>query len=72
MMPIVFCASFVPCPRLYAAAETSCNLRKRRSTRRGDDRWDGLTSATDVMERVKRRAAEDRQAARRGTLDPGV
>lgn len=40
--------------------------------RRSDDRWDGLTSATDVMEQVRRRAAEDRQAARRGTLDPGV
>jgi len=34
--------------------------------------WEGLTDAADVMERVKQRAAEDRRAARRGTLDAGV
>jgi hypothetical protein len=37
----------------------------------GDD-WTGVTDAADVMERVHRRAAEDRRAARRGTLDAGV
>src|SRR4051812_38525859 len=36
MMPIVFCASLVPCPRLYAAAEKSCALRKNPSTRLGE------------------------------------
>src|SRR6516162_2353835 len=28
MRPAVFCASFPPCPRLYAAAERSCVFRK--------------------------------------------
>jgi len=37
-----------------------------------DDGWDGLTDAAAVMERIKTRAAEDRKAARRGTLDAGV
>jgi hypothetical protein len=37
-----------------------------------DDGWDDVTDAAAVMERVRRRAAEDRRAARRGTLDAGV
>jgi hypothetical protein len=41
-------------------------------TRRVDEGWDGLTAAADVMDRIKQRAAEDRRAARRGTLDAGV
>src|ERR1700754_3584347 len=32
MMPMVFCASLPPCPRLYNPAENSCRRRKRRST----------------------------------------
>ena len=40
--------------------------------RPADDGWDDVTDAADVMERVQRRAAEDRRAARRGTLDAGV
>jgi hypothetical protein len=40
--------------------------------RRGDENWDGLAGVGDVMERVQQRAAEDRRAARRGTLDAGV
>jgi len=36
------------------------------------DTWGGLTDAAAVMDRVKQRAAEDRRAARRGTLDAGV
>jgi hypothetical protein len=36
MMPIVFCASFPPWPRLYAAADTSCNLRNSLLTREGE------------------------------------
>src|SRR6266849_9454874 len=35
MIPIVFCASLVPWPRLYAAAETSCMRRKSQSIRPG-------------------------------------
>ena len=31
-----------------------------------------LSDVADVMERIQRRAAEDRSAARRGTLDAGV
>ena len=34
MMPIVFCASLAPWPRLNAAAETSCSPRNVRLTRR--------------------------------------
>ena len=41
-------------------------------SRRPDDGWDDVVDAADVMERVQRRAAEDRRAARRGTLDAGV
>ncbi len=37
-----------------------------------DDGWDGVTDVADVMDRIKARAAEDRRAARRGTLDAGV
>ncbi len=33
------------------------------------DAWDGVADADDVMGRIRRRAAEDRRAARRGTLD---
>jgi hypothetical protein len=40
--------------------------------RPADDAWSDVTDAADVMERVQRRAAEDRRAARRGTLDAGV
>jgi hypothetical protein len=39
---------------------------------RSGDGWTGVTDAADVMERVQRRAADDRRAARRGTLDTGV
>lgn len=42
------------------------------AARTGDDGWTGVADASDVMERVQRRAAEDRRAARRGTLDAGV
>ena len=40
--------------------------------RRADDDWHDATDAAAIMERVQRRAAEDRRAARRGTLDAGV
>jgi hypothetical protein len=33
MIPIVFCASLVPCPREYAAADPSWITRNQRSTR---------------------------------------
>jgi hypothetical protein len=35
MIPMVFCASLPPWPRLNAAADTSCNRRNRWSTLRG-------------------------------------
>jgi hypothetical protein len=41
-------------------------------SRRADNNWSDVSDAADVMERVQRRAAEDRRAARRGTLDAGV
>src|SRR6266516_888252 len=46
MMPIVFCASFVPCPREYSAADTSCSTRNDLSTRRGKDRRKAHDNAT--------------------------
>ena len=46
MIPIVFCASFVPCPNEYSAAETSCSTRNALSTRRGNDRRSAHDSAT--------------------------
>src|SRR5205809_556697 len=42
MMPIVFCASLPPWPKLYAAADTSCNLRKRLLMRDRGRRDDAL------------------------------
>jgi hypothetical protein len=42
------------------------------AARPSDDGWAGVGDAADVMERVQRRAADDRKAARRGTLDAGV
>ena len=44
----------------------------RKPIRNADDGWSDVSDAADVMERVQRRAAEDRRAARRGTLDAGV
>src|SRR5678815_1055798 len=35
IIPIVFWASLVPCPRLYAAADSSCSRRNHLSTRAG-------------------------------------
>ena len=40
--------------------------------RPADNGWGDVSDAAAVMERVQRRAAEDRRAARRGTLDAGV
>src|SRR6266404_3960422 len=48
MMPIVFCASFVPWPREYAAADTSCSTRNVLSTLRGSDRRRIQESATVI------------------------
>ena len=41
-------------------------------SRTADDGWADVSDAAAVMELVQRRAAEDRRAARRGTLDAGV
>src|SRR5215216_1291627 len=38
MMPMVFCASLPPCPRLKAAADSSCSRRNSPSTSAGVDR----------------------------------
>src|SRR6266511_3033931 len=46
MIPMVFWASLPPCPRLKAAAETSCKRRKMPSTRRGAERWNSQVAAT--------------------------
>ncbi len=43
-----------------------------RAHRPSDSGWADVTDAAAVMERVQQRAAEDRRAARRGTLDAGV
>jgi hypothetical protein len=40
--------------------------------RSAGDGWTDASDAAAVMEQVQRRAAEDRRAARRGTLDAGV
>jgi hypothetical protein len=56
------------------AAEDRVELPATAATpsRPADDGWDDVTDAAAVMERVRQRAAEDRRAARRGTLDAGV
>ena len=53
MMPIVFCASFLPCPSEKAAAETSWTLRKTRSTLSG--RQLRKTQATPRAKKTKPR-----------------
>ena len=40
--------------------------------RSAEDGWGDVSGAAAIMDRVRRRAAEDRRAARRGTLDAGV
>lgn len=45
-MPMPFCESLVPWPRLKRAAEKSCNLRNQRSTFNG--RW--LRTITFMLE----------------------
>jgi hypothetical protein len=47
-------------------------VTEKPSRRAEHDGWSDVSDAADVMERVQRRAAEDRRAARRGTLDAGV
>jgi len=42
------------------------------ASRPGDDGWSDIADAADVMERVRRRADDDRRSARRGTLDAGI
>jgi hypothetical protein len=56
------------------AAEERVELPSVAATpaRPADNGWDDVSDAAAVMERVQRRAAEDRRAARRGTLDAGV
>src|SRR5207244_11382220 len=51
MIPIVFWASLVPCPREYSAAETSCSTRNARSTRRGKERSEERRGGTESRER---------------------
>src|SRR6516162_4049603 len=46
IMPMPFCESLVPWPRLKRAAEKSCNLRNQRSTFNG--RW--LRTITFILE----------------------
>src|SRR3954467_4945303 len=45
MTPMVFCASFPPCPREKNAADTNCNVRKVLSTADGVER----TNAHETM-----------------------
>src|SRR5436309_15141252 len=54
MMPIVFCASFVPCPREYSAADTSCNTRNDLSTRLVKDRRKAYDNATVSNSTIKK------------------
>ena len=60
MMPIVFCASLPPWPRLKSAAETSCPLRKNLSTRCGDQRRKIHITAT-MMAKPSSRPDERRE-----------
>jgi hypothetical protein len=42
------------------------------ATRHDEQSWDGVHGAVAIMEEVRRRAADDRRAVRRGALEPGV
>ena len=50
MMPMVFCASLPPWPRLYAAADTSCARRNQVSTLRGVERTNTHDTSTIMIE----------------------
>jgi hypothetical protein len=56
------------------AAEERVELPEVAATpsRPADNDWNDVSDAAEIMERVQQRAAEDRRAARRGTLDAGV
>src|SRR5687768_15703400 len=59
MMPMVFCASLPPCPRLYAPAETSCSRRNHLSTLEGRVDLNRLDTSTIISEpRRKPRVGE--------------
>src|SRR6478672_5303983 len=50
MMPMVFCASLPPWPRLYIDADTSCMRRNHLSTRRGVERTKIQDTSTIISE----------------------
>ncbi|MNN10248.1 hypothetical protein D3C81_1231660 [compost metagenome] len=50
MMPMVFCASLPPWPRLYSEADTSCSRRNQRSTRDGGVRKKVQPTITIMIE----------------------
>src|SRR4051812_28689210 len=50
MMPMVFCASLPPWPRLYAPADTSWSRRNQRSMRDGVARRNTLDTSTIINE----------------------
>src|ERR1051325_11582250 len=61
MMPMVFCASLPPCPRLYSDEEKSCAFRKRRSTRLGVHREKSHQIATSSNKGHKERERQRRE-----------
>src|SRR3954468_24652989 len=63
MMPMVFCASWPPCPSEYSEAETNCRMRKARSTANGVDRIDSQdTTATSTSASRKPTTGESTMA----------
>src|SRR4051812_21912061 len=50
MMPMVFCASLPPWPRLYDAADSNCKRRNHLSTRRGVERTNTHDTSSIMME----------------------
>ena len=64
MMPMVFCASLPPWPRLYSEAESNCKRRNHRSTLDGGVRKKSQDTATINSEpRIKPSNGEIRMNA---------
>src|SRR6476661_41347 len=49
-MPMVFCASLPPCPRLYMDADINCMRRNHLSTRFGVERTNTQDTSTIIRE----------------------
>src|SRR5580704_5490289 len=63
MIPMVFCASFPPCPSEYSDAETNCNVRNVLSTPKGVERTNTHDTASTSTKARQNPSRGDRTIA---------